>query len=276
MNKRGFKTTIVAGLAMMLCFVGEGRADKYEVITRKTPVRVSPANNAEIKGYFSQGTMVSGERTGDWVKTEIAKGDGYIFFRNLKKKTEASELLQDQPAMQDNADSRQQGGQSNVVNLRGMKDASTALPQKTQEGKLVVAQLSQQALDATETDLEKGNSVAEFRRLEKERDELMGRLHRALDENQKLKDEMDKLKAAIEIQGFDRYLSAADEGDQVFVRGVGEVLLATVFGKTVVRVPAKASTRADGIFSAAMAERVVHGGFVYYICDTRLLQFNRS
>ncbi len=208
---------------------------------------------------------------------------GTFFFHNLKKKVVANGLLQEKPATVENsAPSSPEAVSKGVPPQPKPKDVPAAPPvnpvKKTKEVRLATEIPAQNTTESGSNSVPVAEKPAaeEITRLEKEAGELSRRLHNAIAENKKLREEIERLNASIDARGLDQFIAAADSGDQVFLKGVGEVQLATAFGKTVVRVPTRAASRADGMFSSVMAERVPLRGFIYYICDTRMLQFNRS
>ena len=238
-------------LGCFTCFivalsVSRGWSDEFKVSARKAEVRSAPIHSSTVKGFISGGSKVTGEQVGEWVKTKFAQGDGYIFFRNLKKMETASALLQDKPATtQDSASltqspvgdpAQKQNDQSVALTAQSPKAVSPAAP--------LQEDLTRSGSGNSGTVEDMNAAAAEISRLEQERISLGKRLAAVLAENKKLIEEIKHLKAGIDAQGFDQYIAVADNGDQVYLKGVGEVLLATAFGKTVVKVPVKKIGRA--------------------------------
>jgi hypothetical protein len=80
--------------------------------------------------------------------------------------------------------------------------------------------------------------------------------------------ELAELKTAMAGKGNGKLLALADNtGERVFLRGVGEVVMATDSGKTVMKVPASSESKADRVLASVRAEKVVRNGFLYYVAS---------
>lgn len=65
----------------------------------------------------------------------------------------------------------------------------------------------------------------------------------------------------------------ADKGEAVLFREVGEAQVAVLNGRSVLRFPLTAATRADRALLGIKSERYLNGSFAYYIVDTKLLNY---
>lgn len=65
----------------------------------------------------------------------------------------------------------------------------------------------------------------------------------------------------------------ADKGEAVLFREVGEAQMAVLNGRSVLRFPLTAATRADRALLGIKSERYLNGSFAYYIVDTKFLNY---
>jgi hypothetical protein len=86
-----------------------------------------------------------------------------------------------------------------------------------------------------------------------------------------LKDEIVRNKALQEQQI--RMLQAADRGEAVFFKGVGEARMGRDNGRSVIRFAAEMAERADRLFLPIRAVRFAQGKYVYYALDFGALAF---
>lgn len=85
---------------------------------------------------------------------------------------------------------------------------------------------------------------------------------------------MAELKTAMAAKGNGKLLALADNtGERVFLRGFGEVVMATDGGKTVMKVPASNESKADRILASVRAEKVARNGYLYYVTPSAALSW---
>lgn len=98
-----------------------------------------------------------------------------------------------------------------------------------------------------------------------------GEIKAAREERDRAKAETEKLRAALVAGGPERMVALADAGsEKVFLRGVGEVLIAKDGGRSVMKVEVKDALKVDKAL-AGKAERIDRNGFAYFIFDARMI-----
>lgn len=86
--------------------------------------------------------------------------------------------------------------------------------------------------------------------------------------------ELAGLREALTVKGNGKLLALADNtGERVFLRGVGEVVMATDSGKTVMKVPASNESKADRILASVRADKVARNGYLYYVAPSAALSW---
>lgn len=82
------------------------------------------------------------------------------------------------------------------------------------------------------------------------------------------------LKESLFWDGNGKLIAVVDEaGEKVFLKGVGEVVMATVSESTVIKLPASREANADRVFASIRAEKIAHNGFLYYVASSKALSW---
>lgn len=127
--------------------------------------------------------------------------------------------------------------------------------------------------DATDSVTKLKNDIArqeaDIKSLRQEVANLSSQLAAEKQEKEKASAELATLRESLAIGGNGKLLALADSaGERVFLKGVGEVTMATDSGKTVMKVPGNSESKADRVFASVRAEKVARNGYLYYIAPS--------
>ncbi len=113
---------------------------------------------------------------------------------------------------------------------------------------------------------------ADIKSLRQEVANLSSQLAAEKQEKEKASAELATLRETLATGGNGKLISLADAaGETVFLRGVGEVVLAAADGKIVLKVPASIESKADKVLATARAEKIARNGYLYYVAPSAAL-----
>ena len=228
---------IVSTLCFLGLFATAAQAGLYEV-TGPAVVRAEPKIASAATVNLAVGQVVAGEPAAEgWMKVSLSNGEGYVEAGRLKLKFGAV----------------------------APKTDPTHLPLRTIAIKGVPVLSAEKQTPSASPDCTLKNN-----QLEKE-------LSDSKAEVKHLKQALSELKAEVMamMQADTSGLVSAVDKDGVAVNfiGLGPAMTVTANGKTVIRFPVAVLSDADRLFRDAGGKRHIQDGFVYYIVDSKLVNF---
>ena len=119
---------------------------------------------------------------------------------------------------------------------------------------------------------ELARQAADIKALREEMASLTEQLKAEKEGKEKVVAELSTLRETLATGGNGKLISLADAaGETVFLRGVGEVVLAAADGKIVLKVPASIESKADKVLATARAEKIARNGYLYYVAPSAAL-----
>jgi len=276
-------------------------------IVSRSRLRREPSDKGLIYRYLEKGEEVSVLGGGDgWAKVEtrwkFESGKpmvGYVRYESLPLDiVEKAGLMVAVPS----ADAKSEGNmpEKKVEKLPPLVPGGNMSPDRV----VSIAPVESKAGVKTTTETSRGTAIAQIKALQVEKTKLAEEVTKHLGEikalqaalasadsrfreseitRQKISGELKSLKeqyaelqvrfAAMADGGKNKFIALADRGEAVFFKGVGEAKMAADEGRTVLRFPLTASSKADKAFMGAKAERYLQGVYAYYIIDSKLLTF---
>lgn len=288
------KIKVIVGL---LCFLlaAAAQADMVQVTGNSICVRQSAGVSSPVVTALNQGDRVKLlKRVGKWNEVQLSNGVvGYAFHRFFKpapaeapKAAEAPKLVETKPAAIKPAEvpkvevakvvETPAAVATSVVPepSKAVETPQPAVEKVSQLRSVEVATPSTGDTQVKQLQGELSRQDAEIKSLRLEVANLTEQLAAEKQGKEQAVAELAGLREALTAKGNGKLLALADNtGERVFLRGVGEVMMATDNGKTVLKLPANSESKADRILASVRAEKVARNGFLYYVAPSAALSW---
>ncbi len=278
-----------------LLFAAAAQAEMVQVTGNSICVRQSAGVSSPVVTLLNQGDRVTLlKKVGKWYEVQLPNGVvGYAFHRffapasaEAPKAAEAPKLVETKPAAVKPADVAKAEAVKVVESAQAVVTPVVSEPSKVVETpQPAVEKVSQlrtvevatpSTSDAQFKQLqgELAHRDAEIKSLRMEVANLTEQLAAEKQGKEQAVAELAGLRESLAAKGNGKLLALADNtGERVFLRGVGEVVMATDSGKTVMKVPVSSESKADRVLASVRAEKVARNGFLYYVAPSAALSW---
>lgn len=259
---------LVSTVAVFIAFGAQlANAKSYIVTADGVSVKKGPGTSEPALLRMDKGRVIEGTEEGGWVRSEMGNmGIGFISTRFLMPtdKNIGVNKSNTVPKLSKKLRNTPTSVVDLTTSLRTIK-ITPALP--TENFKNIVA--------------ERDALVAQTQKLSEENKRLSADAAKASAELNAVKSALEAVKGQLATvqrrplpipeDNRKSYLSLADKGEAVFFKGIGEALMTTSDGKTVLRFPFAVADKADHVLMGPETERNLQGVFIYYRLDSKLL-----
>jgi len=283
------KTMVLIGLLFLL-FADAAQAEMVQVTGISICVRQSAGVSSPVVTVLNQGDRVTLlKKVGKWYKVQLPNDVvGYAFHRffapalaEAPTAAEAPKLVETKPAAVKLAEVPKAEVVKVIETSQAVVTPVVPEPSKAvetpQPAVVKVSQLrsvdvaTPSASDAQVKQLqgELARQDAEIKSLRLEVANLTEQLAAEKQGKEQAVAELAGLRESLVAKGNGKLLALADNtGERVFLRGVGEVVMVTDGGKTVMKVPASNESKADRVLASVRAEKVARNGHLYYVAPS--------
>jgi len=280
---------------LCLLYAAAAQAEMVQVTGNSICVRQSAGVSSPVVTVLNQGDRVTLlKKVGKWYEVQLPTGVvGYAFHRffapalaEAPKAAEAPKLVETKPAAVKLAEVSKVEVAKVVEPPQAVVTPVVPEPSKAVETpQLAVEKVSQlrsvevatpSVSDAQVKQLqgELARQDAEIKSLRLEVANLTEQLAAEKRGKEQAVAELAGLRESLVPKGNSKLLALADNtGEKVFLRGVGEVVMATDSGKTVLKLPASSESKADRVLATVRAEKVARNGYLYYVAPSAALSW---
>jgi uncharacterized protein YgiM (DUF1202 family) len=280
---------------MLLLFAAAAQAEMVQVTGNSICVRQFAGVRSPVVTVLNQGDRVTLlKKVGKWYEIQLPNGVvGYAFHRFFQlasaeaaKAAEAPKLVETNPAAvklgevpKVEVDKVAEPPQAIVTPVVSEASKAVETPQPAVEKvaqlrSVEVAKPSSSDVQVKQLQGQLSRQDAEIKSLRLEVTNLTEQLAAEKQGKEQAVAELAGLRESLAAKGNGKLLALADNtGERVFLRGVGEVVMATDSGKTVMKVPASSESKADRILASVRAEKVARNGYLYYVAPSAALSW---